>query len=284
MALEICMLNVFTLDNGRLKGGLFQEEIESAEDLAQSRPIWVDLELPSAEEWTTAWDRCKLLMPDLYAMQCTMANLELLMERLVGVLQPKRQALLDLPGKLRQLCEAAQVSLDESPRLKHARLAADLLNLLEIKDSRERLTQLVRSRWSEVPEDLAAFIRGAQAMLPSLSQENLEQLAVLPTLEDGQEMLQDLREVMHLSEQSRPLGPVVELAKKQVFNLLRLRPVAPPPPPKLDPPPPTSQRLKQGNLQAATPAQAKAELNEILEFLKDPKVRVNFHYEVWKEA
>ena len=40
------MLNVFTLDNGRLKGGLFQEEIESAEELAKARPIWVDLEAP----------------------------------------------------------------------------------------------------------------------------------------------------------------------------------------------------------------------------------------------
>ena len=31
------MLNVFTLDNGRLKGGLFQDEIESAADLAMDR-------------------------------------------------------------------------------------------------------------------------------------------------------------------------------------------------------------------------------------------------------
>jgi magnesium transporter len=64
MALEICMLNVFTLDNGRLKGGLFQEEIESAEDLAQSRPVWVDLELPSAEEKGWIKDRFGLTIPE----------------------------------------------------------------------------------------------------------------------------------------------------------------------------------------------------------------------------
>jgi magnesium transporter len=64
MALEICMLNVFTLDNGRLKGGLFQEEIESAEDLAQSRPVWVDLELPSAEEKGWIKDRFGLIIPE----------------------------------------------------------------------------------------------------------------------------------------------------------------------------------------------------------------------------
>lgn len=58
------MLNVFTLDNGRLKGGLFQEEIETAEDLAQSRPIWVDLESPSSEEKGWIRDRFGLTIPE----------------------------------------------------------------------------------------------------------------------------------------------------------------------------------------------------------------------------
>ena len=40
------MLNVFTLSNGRL----FQEEIESLEELSRFRPIWVDLEDPTPEE------------------------------------------------------------------------------------------------------------------------------------------------------------------------------------------------------------------------------------------
>ncbi len=40
------MLNIFTLANGRL----FQEEIESLEELSQFHPIWVDLESPSVEE------------------------------------------------------------------------------------------------------------------------------------------------------------------------------------------------------------------------------------------
>ena len=40
------MLNVFTLANGRL----FQEEIESLEELARFQPIWVDLESPTLEE------------------------------------------------------------------------------------------------------------------------------------------------------------------------------------------------------------------------------------------
>jgi magnesium transporter len=40
------MLNVFTLSNGRL----FQEEIESLEELSRFRPIWVDLEEPTPEE------------------------------------------------------------------------------------------------------------------------------------------------------------------------------------------------------------------------------------------
>ena len=40
------MLNVFTLTNGRL----FQEEIASLEGLAHVRPVWVDLESPTADE------------------------------------------------------------------------------------------------------------------------------------------------------------------------------------------------------------------------------------------
>ena len=40
------MLNVFTLANGRL----FQEEIESLEELSKFQPIWVDLESPTLDE------------------------------------------------------------------------------------------------------------------------------------------------------------------------------------------------------------------------------------------
>lgn len=58
------MLNVFTLANGRL----FQEEIESAEELAHSlahvQPVWVDLEAPSAEEKGWIRSRFELVIPD----------------------------------------------------------------------------------------------------------------------------------------------------------------------------------------------------------------------------
>ena len=40
------MLNIFTLVNGRL----FQEEIESLEELSRFQPIWVDLESPTVDE------------------------------------------------------------------------------------------------------------------------------------------------------------------------------------------------------------------------------------------
>ena len=47
------MLNIFTLANGRL----FQEEIESLEELSQFQPIWVDLESPTVDEkrWVTQY-------------------------------------------------------------------------------------------------------------------------------------------------------------------------------------------------------------------------------------
>ncbi|WP_418318229.1 magnesium/cobalt transporter CorA [Piscinibacter sakaiensis] len=45
------MLNIFSLANGRL----FQEEIDGPEFVTASKPVWVDLELPTADEkdWVT---------------------------------------------------------------------------------------------------------------------------------------------------------------------------------------------------------------------------------------
>jgi magnesium transporter len=54
------MLNVFTLANGRL----FQEEIESLEELAQFKPIWVDLESPTTEERRWVRQHFGLNIPD----------------------------------------------------------------------------------------------------------------------------------------------------------------------------------------------------------------------------
>ena len=53
------MLNVFTLANGRL----FQEEIDSPEPLARLRPVWVDLEAPSADEKGWILERFGLAIP-----------------------------------------------------------------------------------------------------------------------------------------------------------------------------------------------------------------------------
>ncbi len=54
------MLNIFSLANGRL----FQEEIESLEELSEFNPIWVDLESPSAEEKRWVKQYYGLSIPD----------------------------------------------------------------------------------------------------------------------------------------------------------------------------------------------------------------------------
>jgi len=54
------MLNVFTLVNGRL----FQEEIESLEELSKFQPIWVDLEAPTPEEKRWVKQYFGLSIPD----------------------------------------------------------------------------------------------------------------------------------------------------------------------------------------------------------------------------
>ena len=54
------MLNVFSLASGRL----VQEEIESLDALAHLRPVWVDLEAPSAQEKGWIASRFSLVLPD----------------------------------------------------------------------------------------------------------------------------------------------------------------------------------------------------------------------------
>ncbi|ABM58295.1 magnesium/cobalt transporter CorA [Verminephrobacter eiseniae] len=54
------MLNIFTLVNGRL----FQEEIESLEELTRFQPIWVDLQAPTVEEKRWIEQHYNLSIPD----------------------------------------------------------------------------------------------------------------------------------------------------------------------------------------------------------------------------
>ena len=54
------MLNVFSLASGRL----FQEEIESLDALADVKPVWVDLDAPTAEEKGWIAKRFGVTIPD----------------------------------------------------------------------------------------------------------------------------------------------------------------------------------------------------------------------------
>ena len=63
------MLNVFTLDNGRLKGGMVQEGISTAAELlslagADRNPVWVDLQSPTPEEKDWIRERFHLVIPE----------------------------------------------------------------------------------------------------------------------------------------------------------------------------------------------------------------------------
>ncbi len=58
------MLNVFSLDSGRLKGRLVQHEVQSAADLVGTSPLWVDLEAPTPEEKGWIVERFGLSIPE----------------------------------------------------------------------------------------------------------------------------------------------------------------------------------------------------------------------------
>jgi magnesium transporter len=54
------MLNVFSLANGRL----FQEEIDSFEELERTQPVWVDLDAPTAQEMSWITQHFGVTIPD----------------------------------------------------------------------------------------------------------------------------------------------------------------------------------------------------------------------------
>jgi len=57
------MLNLFSLDNGRLKGGLVQGPLDQVE-IGPNGPIWVDLEAPTDAEKAWITSRFGLTIPD----------------------------------------------------------------------------------------------------------------------------------------------------------------------------------------------------------------------------
>src|SRR4051812_37918614 len=59
------MLNVFTLDNGRLAGRLLQDDdLDNPDALTDVKPVWVDLEAPTAAEKRWIASRFGVAIPD----------------------------------------------------------------------------------------------------------------------------------------------------------------------------------------------------------------------------
>jgi magnesium transporter len=58
------MLNVFTLENGRLSGRIFQEEVDRLDLPGQPPPVWVDMEAPTAQDKAWVARQFGLSIPD----------------------------------------------------------------------------------------------------------------------------------------------------------------------------------------------------------------------------
>jgi len=58
------MLNVFTLDNGRLSGRAFQADTEPLVAWGQAAPVWVDMQAPTAAEKNWVAQQFGLVIPD----------------------------------------------------------------------------------------------------------------------------------------------------------------------------------------------------------------------------
>jgi magnesium transporter len=58
------MLNVFTLENGRLSGRIFEEEKHRLEIPGRSPPVWIDMESPTPQEKAWVAEKFGLTLPE----------------------------------------------------------------------------------------------------------------------------------------------------------------------------------------------------------------------------
>src|SRR5574337_1493642 len=58
------MLNVFTLENGRLSGRVFEDEKHRPETQGRTPPVWIDMQSPTAEEKGWVAERFGLTLPE----------------------------------------------------------------------------------------------------------------------------------------------------------------------------------------------------------------------------
>lgn len=246
------------------------------------------MQLPSTQVWQTAWERVKLLDSSLYPMQCSMANVEALSARLAELLSP---ALREFPMHLRAVLEAVDFPVAQSVRMEHARAAAQLVDLLATLDARERLEKLAQASWPDPPAALVAHVQSASSLLKLLTEERLLQdLKGLPKMPEpeARELRDELVDTLNQSELARPLEGVLQLCSKQIPSILHRRviePRSPEPAPTFEPAPtlePTARRVKTVRKTDAKAAEVRADLQEVLDLLKDDSLRVTVTLEVWE--
>lgn len=254
-------------------------------------------ELPPEELWQVAWQRTRLVSPELYAMQLSGANVGRLWDHFRAALSPHEASGRQLAQRLRSLCECVQVDPAQCPSLDRAYQAVGLLDCLKHSDPRQGLEALVSCSWSEPQGELWPLLSNAGTLVGALSDPLLNIVQSLPALAEttaeAGEMLAEARQllstrcdVVGLTRLLRHLEThVPQLWTRQVVVATpapaTANPVAPPP---LKPAAPGLKLRRQGQLQQADAAQLQDQLQSLLAELQQPGRRVSLHWELWEES
>ncbi len=300
-ALRSLVLHTFALQTHRqvVRHGLALREFEAElPPDAELRPQ----QLPDPECWQQAWQRTRVVSPELYPMQVSTANVGRLWDLFRSALTPHQSSGRLLPQRLRALCERLQFDPSRCASLDLAYEALGLLDALKHHDAAEGLEALVACPWREPQAVLWALLSGSGSLVAALSESFLSIAGSLPSLaqqsDDGKELLNEVQQQLASQTEVSGLLKLFRHLEAHVPGLWtrQLPPastaaVAPPSvvatpsavAARVVDPPAAGLRLKhQGQLAEADAEKLRQTLEELLLELEQPGRRVSLSWQVWE--
>lgn len=288
-ALRSLILHTFALQTHRqlVRHGLTLRELDL--DLAPEVELRPQ-QLPAEELWQTAWQRTRVVSPELYGMQVSTANVGRLWEHFRSALAPHESAGRQLALRLRRLCECLQLEPSQCSILDRAYEAIGLLDCLKQGDALEGLEAMVACPWREPQEELWAILQGAGSLVGVLSDSFFSICQSLPALaqnhEEGPGLLEQARQQVMGSCDVKQLLKLLRHLETHIPKMWVKPPLPTPPSPTVCVPGPVAglRSKGKGRLQLADSAEGEARLKSILDELKVPGRKLSLEWELWEES
>lgn len=252
-------------------------------------------QLPGLELWAAAYQRVKVVCPELYPMQCSSANVNRLWEHFREALYPHQAAGRQLSLKLRALCKCLDLDPSECSSLDLAYEIVGVLDCLKQPEPEDGLEALAACPWRQPQSELWALLQGAESLVQALSDPFINICRSLPTLATNRQEAQDLYQdalvlLRNNTEVKKLLGLLSHIETHVPQWWMAVQPSTPPiaPTPAASPPgPPPKPGLKlrkQGKISQASAPELQKQVDELLKELKQPGRRVSLTWEVWEES